>query len=64
MKIPEHIRVNLALRRAARCEWDPYSTQLVGMLLAVGFGVAIICLMIFAIFAKLLPHINCGLTVM
>tara|TARA_R110002111_G_scaffold129909_1_gene194724 strand:+ start:798 stop:995 length:198 start_codon:yes stop_codon:yes gene_type:complete len=53
MKIPEQIKIDLALRRAERLEFDPYAIKMVGIYLAVFFGIFITAFMTYAVFSHI-----------
>ena len=56
MKIPEQIKIDLALRRAERLEFDPYTIKVAGIYLAIFFSLAIIILFVYAILSYVVPH--------
>ncbi|MEZ6193519.1 MAG: hypothetical protein R3C45_19795 [Phycisphaerales bacterium] len=52
MKIPEHIRIDLALRRAARFGQDHFASHVAMVLLAIAFGLGMILFLLYAFFSQ------------
>jgi len=64
MKVPEHIKVDLALRRAKRFEFDPYRARIVAVILAILVAVAIMWGLVLAAFSSTSINIHGCMTVM